>query len=304
MKKQIIYHENCHDGFCAAWLCHLVWPDAEFIAANYGHQPPDVTGNDVLILDFSWPRDAMLDMASKATKISLLDHHETARKNLDGLDFCTIDTTKSGARLTWEYLINNELLNPCRYWPGYSRFYQPKVHWLVLYIEDFDLYKFELPHSREVTAAIRSYPLDFAYFAALSQRSVESLRPAGEALLRQQQLFIDHHLKHAQLISINGINGVGCECSVPKLVSSIGEQLLDRFPEAEFAAMWADGPEARYYSLRSRKGGFDVGKLAESLGGGGHPSASAIKVLVQHNTPDTIRHNGVADVQSDKNARP
>ena len=38
----VIYHAGCFDGFCAAWLAHKVYPDAEFFPTHYGEEPPEV----------------------------------------------------------------------------------------------------------------------------------------------------------------------------------------------------------------------------------------------------------------------
>lgn len=32
----VVYHKACRDGFASAWACRTVYPNATFIAANYG----------------------------------------------------------------------------------------------------------------------------------------------------------------------------------------------------------------------------------------------------------------------------
>jgi hypothetical protein len=44
-----------------------------------------VTGLDVAIVDFSYKRPVMVELASKAKSILVLDHHKTAQADLDGL---------------------------------------------------------------------------------------------------------------------------------------------------------------------------------------------------------------------------
>lgn len=295
MKKQIIYHASCTDGFCSAWLCHLVWPDAEFIPANYGWDPPDVTGNDVLIVDFSYDREILLEMAAKAAKIEILDHHRTAQRKLQGLSFCTFDMTKSGARLTWDYLIEKKLFNPWEYWSGFSSM----VHWLVEYVEDYDLHLQVQPDYEEVCAAIRNHDFTFEAYDKLALRSPHELCLEGRPVVRYQKWLIDHHVKYSQIVEINGVKGRGCQCSMNKLWSKVGESILEAFPDIPFAVIWQDTIDGyRLYSLRARKRGFDVGELAESMGGGGHKEASGFKVdyattlngPVVHSKPD-INHD-------------
>ncbi len=53
-----IYHGGCFDGFTSAWIySRFVDSDAEFLGVKYGDQPPDVRGRDVVIADFSFPRE-------------------------------------------------------------------------------------------------------------------------------------------------------------------------------------------------------------------------------------------------------
>ncbi len=287
MNKLIIYHSNCGDGFCSAWLCHLVWPDAEFVAANYGWEPPDVTGKDVLIVDFSYDKDVLLAMAAKAARIKVLDHHETARNNLEGLDFCTFDMSKSGAHLTWDYLIAEGLLRPYEHWPG-----EPKLHWLVAYVEDYDLQNEALPNHDEICTAIRNHDFTFEAYDALAKKSPESLVEEGRPVSRYQNWLIEHHVKYAVVVEINGVKGIGAQCSMNKLWTKVGKGLLNAYPECSFAAIWQDTAEGvRLYSLRARKGGFNVRELAESMGGGGHTGSAAFKVNYQTKLSGPVRHS-------------
>ena len=72
-----IYHGNCADGFGAAWVVRKALGDIEFVGAKYQEAPPDVTGKDVVMVDFSYKRPVLLEMAEKANSILILDHHNT-----------------------------------------------------------------------------------------------------------------------------------------------------------------------------------------------------------------------------------
>lgn len=259
----VIYHANCWDGFCSAWLCRFAWPDAEFIPANYGWTPPDVTGKRVLIVDFSYKREVLLQLKSQAASLEVLDHHETAQKELEGLDFCTFDLNKSGAGLTWDYLKERKLIDlPAD---------QFDMHWLPAYVQDRDLWRHSLPNTKEVNAAIRSYPLDWKVWDGLANKIVPHLVIEGTAVVRYQNEVINNHLKHLDDIQIGEHHGKGCLCSFGKLWSELMHEILDKNPEIEFALTWINTQEGvRLYSIRSRQGGPHVGKLAESMGGGGH----------------------------------
>jgi hypothetical protein len=82
----VIYHDKCADGIVAAWACWKRWGDApEYLAANYGHQPPaNVANRNILIVDFSYPADDLRSMvAAGARSIVVLDHHKTAQEALE-----------------------------------------------------------------------------------------------------------------------------------------------------------------------------------------------------------------------------
>jgi len=81
-----IYHGGCDDGFAAAWIVWKRFGGAvEFHPGVYGRAPPDVTAKRIAIVDFSYKRPVMVEMAAKAEHILVLDHHKTAEADLAGL---------------------------------------------------------------------------------------------------------------------------------------------------------------------------------------------------------------------------
>ena len=61
-----IYHGNCADGFGAAWVVRKALGEIDFHPGKYQEPPPDVTGKDVVMVDFSYKRPVLLEMAEKA----------------------------------------------------------------------------------------------------------------------------------------------------------------------------------------------------------------------------------------------
>jgi len=64
--------------------------DLEFHAGVYQNPPPDVTGKDVILVDFSYKRPILDEMKSKAASILILDHHKTAMEDLQGFEGASI----------------------------------------------------------------------------------------------------------------------------------------------------------------------------------------------------------------------
>ncbi|MCA9793076.1 MAG: phosphohydrolase, partial [Candidatus Eremiobacteraeota bacterium] len=164
----VLYHAQCPDGFGAALAAWRVLGDtAVYLPVAHGEAPPDLPAEArVAIVDFSYTRDVILGMRERLADMVILDHHKTAEEELAGLDFATFDMHKSGARMAWEYWHPDE-----------------PVPELVAYIEDKDLWRWELPQSKEVSIALHAYPMDFNVW---SQLTVAHLKIEGVALLRLQ----------------------------------------------------------------------------------------------------------------------
>src|SRR4029077_19527982 len=193
----VIYHgPECWDGFCAAWLMHhFSGLDLDYHPAQYGESPPDVTDRDVWVLDFSYPRSVLEEMHRSARSLVCLDHHTTAQADLEGLPYCMFDMGLSGAQLTWLWVRQH----------GKVVYTEHASPWLVDYTADRDLWRFVLPDSKEVNAALRSYPLDFKVWDRLwAEESPETLKRDGTAILRAEEVTIQVHLARAREIEFDG----------------------------------------------------------------------------------------------------
>lgn len=257
---KIIYHASCADGFTAAWVAWTRYGDgAEYIAANYGDEPPEALGEDILILDFSYPRRHLEYMASVADSIRVVDHHKTAQAELLGLPFCTFDMNRSGAGLAWDVL-RPEAPRPA----------------LVNYVEDRDLWRWSLPNSREVSAWLSSWKPEFTRWSELSTQlelDRESAVSQGSAILRALDGYVDGLSTKAGRATIGGHD-------VPVINTTHGvSELVGKLAEGEpFAVGWFQRGDGKFiYSLRSR-GDFDVSAVAKQFGGGGHRNAAGFTV--------------------------
>lgn len=302
MTTLVIYHAGCWDGFCAAWLLHRAFPGAEFHAAHYGTEPPDVAGKDVFVVDFSYKRDAMRRILSAARAVVVLDHHKTAEAELAGLvDEFTMrpdliwnrpgselpvihfDMAKSGGRLTWEYLYR-------KLWSKFEYVYVANNNekcdaahapWLVNYTEDRDLWRYKLDWSREINAWLRSYPLDFALwdkFAMIGPgcEAWDVRVDAGAAILRSERQMVEDHVRHAREIEMDGHKVLSVNATV--LFSDIAGELAKGRP---FGACYFDRFDGkRQWSLRSAPDGIDVSEVARRRGGGGHKHAAGFEEAI------------------------
>ena len=257
----VLYHGNCYDGFGAAWAAHEKYGDAAiYLPVSYGHEPPEMPeAAEVLIVDFSYPREILLSLRERhGGRLRVLDHHKTAEADLRGLDFCVFDMERSGAGITWDELHRDAL--------------RPE---LIDYVEDRDLWRFSLEKSREVSAWLASYPFDFKVWDELVEYLGSYFGVAvseGEACLRLKQQYVESMCHHPATVEIGGYSVPAVNATV--CFSEAGERLCELFPDAPFAAYWMDRSDGkRQWGLRSR-GGFDVSVVAKQYGGGGHAAAA------------------------------
>ena len=120
---------------------------------------------------------------SKAASLQVLDHHITAQDALAGLPFAYFDLKKSGAVLAWEWA------------------HQQPAPWLLQYVQDKDLWNWALPCSREINAALASYPYDFHIWDTLRQDALEA---EGRAILRYETELVGKIAASAVLLPFQG----------------------------------------------------------------------------------------------------
>jgi oligoribonuclease NrnB/cAMP/cGMP phosphodiesterase (DHH superfamily) len=228
-------------------------------------------------------------MCKQATGVTLLDHHRTAEQDLAGFaDECerhglprptvVFDMTKSGGRLTWDYLTARfpDRSHPIGRW---HYLLGGKPPWLVDLTEDRDLWAWKLPHSREVNAAVRTYPMTFADWDTLSvmggsEAGLSALVTEGRAVLRAERKVVESHVRHAREIELAG-HKVLC-VNATTLTSEIAGELAASRP---FGMCWFQRADGKYvYSFRSTPVGVDVSEIARSLGGGGHRNAAGCEL--------------------------
>lgn len=274
MRPLCIYHDPCMDGFTAAWVVNIAFNhDVDMYPTNYGRMPPDVTDRDVIIVDFSYKRDVLMQMATTAKSILVLDHHKTAEEELSNLSSisdpsCKIyinvhfDMSKSGAELAWQHFFPN---NP-----------QPVF---ISYIADRDLWTKALAKTDEVNAYLAIQDRTFKRWGELHkafQNDFGSYIAIGENLLLQQKIHVKSIIKATKRRMIIGEYNVPVANTPHVYASEVGHVLCQH---EKFAATYLDSSTLkRYFSLRSDDNGVNVADIAKIYGGGGHPHAAGFEV--------------------------
>jgi len=297
----VCYHAGCLDGQGSAWAAWKRWGDAvQYLPCSYGKSPPvdAVMGRNVLVADFSWKRPDMEILGAAAASIVVLDHHRTAKAELEPftIRLCSgvndeesmpldgmladmegifgdmrelgrlpiaafFNMEKSGARMAWEFCHSGV-----------------EVPRLIEHIEDRDLWRFKLSDTRAVHAAISSYDFEFWLFDDFNA-DLDVVITEGRAILRAHDRQVKELCEFSYAGNLLHVEGVRFLNAPYFFASDCGHKLLEMFPDTPFAAVWSRRSDGKdQYSLRARAGGVDVSEIAEMLGGGGHAAASGFAV--------------------------
>lgn len=262
MSLLCIYHANCADGFTSAWAVWKKHPDTEFHEGIFGVEPPDCTGRDVVIVDFSYKRPVLLEIADKAKSVLILDHHKSAEADLVDLPenvTAIFDMNRSGAGMTWQY-----------YHPDQA------PSFLVKHVEDRDLWRFSMEQTRAFQANLFSMEYTFENWDMVNGLCADDYKywsfvAAGEAIERKHFKDINELIKVAETRSL--IAGFDVPTlNAPHFYSSDAGHIMGK--NEPFAACYWDTSKGRVFSLRSEDGGQDVSEVAVKFGGGGHKHAA------------------------------
>lgn len=294
----IVYHQikpglDCPDGICAAWVASRNLNDFQLIGDSYLNNddyknsdyqlPFDPTGNVVIIVDFSYPKNILEQITDKAEQLIVLDHHKTRMNNLASLSDRILggySADDCGATFAWKYFHPRE-----------------PMPWFLPHVKNRDTgsngyYEGETPESEAITTAIslrrkglvgkeafKVYEdlLDLTpeqvITEEIKQDLIERDRLAKEALSQYNGALLqvgDYLVPYYHLVNTNA----------HRHYSVIGSKAAQRHQEAPFIAIVTDDPLR--VSLRARANApVDLSILAESLGGGGHERAAGYTVKIK-----------------------
>ena len=256
----VLYHANCTDGMGAAYAAwKLLGSKAEYIPCHHGEDPPDVTGRNVACLDYAFPNAVTKQMIEDANSLIIIDHHKSAMVDLHDVSNAIFDMKHSGAILAWNF-----------FHPGKE---PPKF---LNYIEDRDLWKWELPYSREFSASFDMVPFDFDEFDTFCDDSVfDDAIKRGSYILAYSKTVVKKICDKAVKREFEDKSVMIVNSS--HWMSEIGNRLSQ---ECDFAVVWFFDHDSRQtiVSLRSFHDSVDVSEVAKKFGGGGHKKAAGFQL--------------------------
>lgn len=271
----IVYHSECSDGFGAALCGYLTSKTITFYPGYFTpnrddqklmeqlekHKSESKEPINLLILDFSYSRDFMIKLSKFVDKLLLLDHHESAEKDIGDLDFCYFESNRSGCTLAWEYFMGNT---------DYPE--------LLIRIEDRDLWRWQVPQNKEFTSAFYNLvPFDFGAYKSFIDNPdlIRDCISQGSALLKYISIQVEKKASTCETVMTKSGKTIGI-LNLTENGSECGEFLTVN-KGYDFCIVWNYNHKNNTIKggIRSAQGTQnDCSKLGKMLGGGGHFNAS------------------------------
>lgn len=283
----IISHGGCNDGLGSAWCFHhfnnlkephnqsnIYYHFTKERDFNRDSRMPDLTSKHVIILDYGYNRATIDSISAIAKSFKLIDHHSSAYSILGDIPNCIFDLTKAASELAWDYCCKENNVN------------EP-LPWFLAYICDRDLWKWELPDSKEFSEALQQCDkLNFEFLDELYTYNLETQKyfiSGGKIAYKAT-----NKLAHAIAKTAYKVRFLGYDVYVAQSVvlrSEVGNILAER-PDCHFSIVYNYNlnDDLCWISLRgaSKLDPFSETEIVIDLSviakkfpeGGGHPQAS------------------------------
>jgi oligoribonuclease NrnB/cAMP/cGMP phosphodiesterase (DHH superfamily) len=275
----VIHHGPCRDGFGAAYAAWKKFGEnATYIPMKTQTDlTVELTDKELYILDISFDRKTLQRLIDTNKSVLVIDHHKSAEEDVTSFPNNIFDNNHSGAVLSWKYF------HP-----------STPVPTLLEYIEDHDIWKFELPNNREFGAAIGEYEVSFKSW----DRLIENLKKeeflsnfinTGAILSRFEDKLVDDLIQFKERVLFEGHEVWALNVS-RRYRSILGHNLATlngKSGGTELGIVYYHNNGAVNVSLRSN-GDVDVSEIAQKYGGGGHKNAASIRADSFENLPFTF----------------
>lgn len=306
---QCVYHRGCSDGMACAAIVKTVCPTVEFIELAAGQdldEDPSIFSNrNVIFVDVVPSPEYFRKVIHVAERVVVIDHHITYRtsietvinelkeddKNKDEDDNedekieLHFDVNKAACQLTFEY-----------FYPA------QELPWFLNYIADRDLWKYEMPHSKEITNALYTdyHTRSIDNILRLFQIKGKELERLQEYLLKKGKILTE---LRTEAVKSGCRNRLECTYTSPLgdayrvwlytcdqyLLSDVGARLTRyRFKDGkypDFVVYWWYDVEHHQFGLSFRSDNTsptstDVEQIARMIQerGGGHRNAAGCVV--------------------------
>jgi uncharacterized protein len=318
-----VYHKDCKDGFGAALVAWKKFGDeARYIPVSYGTEQDSFVDDmkhspgELYVLDFSFNTDQLRRLAKMLEKITILDHHDTARKELMeehkidehrgvsvwavkreiedlgnvSLDF---DMDRAGCQLAWDHFfqpfqtINREISRP-----EFINYLGWRDLW---WHKRRDAYKKYADVIEALHLYLDTMPFSFDLWAKFCDEPQDAILKGMPIVAYQKQQLRKAAANCVECVVNWKRNGATVAHQValvnaPHFMASDLAEIIYQRTDADaykMVAIWCTGKDGDVtISVRSleRPGDIHCGEFAKLYGGGGHPGAAGFAISLDQLT--------------------
>jgi len=290
------------------WCADLRTAAAEglplFLPAKPGDYPPQdlLKGYHVFLLDYCYAAaalEALVTEVGPTGRITILDHHATNEHTVAAaaaahpdLIEAVFDMDRSGAEIAWDYAREHKV-------------YTGQESRIMRYVGDRDTWRWALPQSKEVNAALRIANVSsslgratraYAAEVAAGEQAIADYALAGTHYLEAQMEIVNAVARSAKVAYVTArdpdsgtlreyrIRAVNCPTLQSEIGHAAGTLEIEDGVLPDFAAVWyyTHAADETRISLRRGHPAVDLSKVAPTivgvLSGGGHAGAAGCAV--------------------------
>lgn len=280
-----IHHNKDMDGYTSGAIVKHWNPDVKLIGWDYKDPIPDFEdfgGEDIIMIDISFPMDKMVELVKVANSVTWIDHHISARKDWES----KLEELPDLKKIGYVYELGKAA---CEI--GWKHFFPDKqIPFAVTLIGRYDTWRQDegdwenitLPfkyHMYGICNSAETFPKSLLLEGALAASEINTGVLTGRAIMNYQHTMDESIATKNYFVMENVFGGLTALClnyypfSSETLKSIWDPELYDIMVGFVYVGhgKWS-------VSLRSVGDKVDCSVIAKARGGGGHKNAAGYEV--------------------------
>ncbi len=272
MKNIVVLYHNDLDGFGAAWAAWKKFGKrADYLPIQYKGKkdvlPKGLKNKELYLVDLCFDETTMKRLLNENKKIVVIDHHIGRKDEIKISTDYLFNVNNSAAVLSWKYF-HHPLIHKWGVHPP------QKIPRILRVVEDMDIWKFKIPHTRELLAFLNIYDFNFLKWNKMANdfENAEKRKKyiiEGRAIVKYQDNLIKKIIDYGERAIFEGHKVF--VVNSPILESEIGNYISKN--KKTIGLVWSYRKGLFKGSLRN-SGEINLSDLAGKYGGGGHKAAA------------------------------
>lgn len=274
-----IYHNKDLDGYCSGAIVKRKYPDAVMLGWDYGQPLPfddtAMIGEDVILIDISFPIDKMVQFAHVAKSFTWIDHHISAINEYNGIGenkiIAVLENGIAACEGGWKHLFPDEFMPTAVMLAGkYDTWRnQDKYDW------DNAILPFQFGMRMFCNSPETFPPQLLEWYPIVTDSPVYGIINDGKLILSYQKTQNERACKSSFEIEFEGLRAICLNNGGAN--SQVFDSVYDESKHDVMIPFVFTGKHWTF-SLYTTKDEIDCSVIAKSKGGGGHKKAAGFQL--------------------------